>query len=52
MYLILMLNHRRIVNGFDRIRYLGFGEDGIPTVSSDNVWRHDRFFASSSKIVE
>ena len=26
---VLMLHHRRVVNGFDWIRDLGFGEDGI-----------------------
>src|SRR6516225_8820479 len=50
--LILMLNYRRIVNGFHWIRDLGFGKDRILAVSSDNVRRHDRFFASSSKTVE
>ena len=32
-----MLHHRRVVDGFDRIRNLGFGEDRIQAVSPDDV---------------
>jgi hypothetical protein len=40
------------VNRFDGIGDVAFREDGILTVSSDDVRHHDRFFASSSKMVE
>ena len=37
MYLSAMLHHRRVVNRLHRIRDLGFGENRILAVSSDNV---------------
>ena len=46
-----MLHHRRIVDRLHRIRDIGFGEDGIVSVSPDNVRFHDRLVASRSKIV-
>ena len=51
MYSFAVLHHRCVVNRLHRIRDIGFGEDGIVSVSSDNVRLHDRLFASSSKIV-
>src|SRR6185437_10784250 len=47
--LILMFHHRGVVNGFYWIRYLGFGKDGVPTVSSDNVRCHNRSSAWRAK---
>ena len=35
--LAAMLHHRRVVNGLDRVGDVGFGEDGIVRVSSDDV---------------
>src|SRR5271157_508807 len=49
--LVLMLHHRCVVNRFYRVGDIGFGEDGVASVSSDDVRLHDRLFASSSKIV-
>ena len=49
--LVPMLHHRRVVDRFHRVGDIGLGEDGVVSVSSDNVRLHDRLFASRSKIV-
>src|SRR3989449_4272277 len=49
---VLMLHHRRVVNGFHWVGDLRLGKDGVVAISSDNVRPHDCLFASRSKIVE
>ena len=46
---VLMLHHGRVVDRFYRVGDIGFGEDRIVSVSSDDV--RLMLFASSSKIV-
>src|SRR5258708_21352879 len=48
---VRMLHHRSVVDRFYRGGNLGLRKDGVVSVSSDNIGRHDHLFRSISKIV-